>query len=311
MNFQQLRIIRETIRCHFNLTDASHALATSQSGVSKHIRDLEDELGVELFIRRGKRLLGLTDAGREIAAYVDRILLDAGNIKRVAADLGQAEIGELVIATTHTQARYALPPVIARFRQQYPGVHLVLHQTSPAEIADMLLEGRADIGIATEAVTQHADLVAFPYYSWRHSIVVPRGHALQHIPMLGLSDIARYPVITYHEGFTGRSTIDRVFAEAGLKLDVVMAALDADVIKAYVELGMGVGIVASMAMDPQRDTGLVALDGAHLFPESTSHIALRKVRFLRGYGFRFIEFCSSLLPEAEVRKRLLAEDQVK
>lgn len=302
MNFQQLRIIRETVRRNFNLTEVAAALATSQSGVSKHIKDLEDELGVELFVRKGKRLLGLTDPGREISGLVDRILLDAGNIKRITEQLSAADSGELVIATTHTQARYALPPVVAKFRQAFPNVHLVLHQTSPTEIAAMLLDGRADIGIATEAVSQHPDLMAFAYYSWRHTVIVPNGHPLEQVERLALSDVARFPVITYHEGFTGRPTIDRAFEEAGQKPDIVMAALDADVIKAYVELGMGVGIVASMAVDPQREPALAVLDSAHLFSDNTSHIALRRGRFLRGFGYRFIEACSPTLTEDAIRK---------
>lgn len=302
MNFQQLRIIRETVRRNFNLTEVAAALATSQSGVSKHIKDLEDELGVELFVRKGKRLLGLTDPGREISGLVERILLDAGNIKRITEQLSAADSGELVIATTHTQARYALPPVVARFRKAFPNVHLVLHQTSPAEIAAMLLDGRADIGIATEAVSQHPDLMAFAYYSWRHTVIVPKGHPLEQVERLALSDVARFPVITYHEGFTGRPTIDRAFEEAGQKPDIVMAALDADVIKAYVELGMGVGIVASMAVDPQREPALAVLDSAHLFSDNTSHIALRRGRFLRGFGYRFIEACSPTLTEDAIRK---------
>lgn len=304
MNFQQLRIFRETVRRNFNLTEVAGALATSQSGVSKHIKDLEDELGVELFIRKGKRLLGLTDPGREISGVVERILLDAGNIKRITEQLSASDSGELVIATTHTQARYALPPVVAKFRQAFPNVHLVLHQTSPTEIAAMLLDGRADIGIATEAVSQHPDLIAFPYYTWRHTVIVPNGHPLEQDRPLTLADIARFPVITYHEGFTGRPAINRAFEEAGETPDIVMAALDADVIKAYVELGMGVGIVASMAVDPQRDITLAVLDSAHLFAESTSHIALRRGRFLRGFGYRFIEGCSAALNELLIKRKM-------
>jgi LysR family cys regulon transcriptional activator len=304
MNFQQLRIIRETVRRNFNLTEVAGALATSQSGVSKHIKDLEDELGVELFIRRGKRLLGLTDPGREISGVVERILLDAGNIKRITDQLSASDSGELVIATTHTQARYALPPVVAKFRQAFPNVHLVLHQTSPMEIAAMLLDGRADIGIATEAVSQHPDLIAFPYYTWRHTVIVPNGHPLEQDKPLTLANIARFPVITYHEGFTGRPAIDRAFEKAGETPDIVMAALDADVIKAYVELGMGVGIVASMAVDQQRDTTLAVLDSEHLFAESTSHIALRRGRFLRGFGYRFIEGCSPAIDEPLIKRQL-------
>ena len=305
MNFQQLRIVREAARRNFNLTEVADALATSQSGVSKHIKDLECELGVELFIRRGKRFLGLTEAGNHMLAYVERILTDTSSIKRISEDMRKADHGELVIATTHTQARYALPPVIAAFRQDFPHVHMVLHQTSPVEIARMLLEGKADIGIATESVSNHADLAAFPYYSWQHVVIVPSGHELDGKEHVTLADVASYPIITYHEGFTGRPAIDRAFEGAGLKPDIVMAALDADVIKAYVELGMGVGIVASMSINPARDTSLSVLAcDSPLFGTSTSHIALRRGRFLRGYAFRFITMCSSSLTENKIRKAL-------
>lgn len=312
MNFQQLRIMREAVRCKFNLTEVANTLATSQSGVSKHIKDLEDELGLPLFIRHGKRFLGLTEAGEEIVLYAKRILIDTANIRRVSEELRLSEAGELTIATTHTQARYALPPVIAAFRKAYPAVHLILHQTSPAEIAAMLLEGRADIGIATEAISTHAELVAFPYYSWHHSVIVPRGHELEsdrqegHSP-LTLTALARHPIVTYHEGFTGRPSIDRAFAEAGLKPDIVMAALDADVIKAYVELGMGVGIIASMAIDPARDGALAVLPGDGLFAQSTSHIALRRGRYLRGIAYRFMEACRPSLTERVINTALNAD----
>jgi LysR family cys regulon transcriptional activator len=307
MNFQQLRIIRETVRRQFNLTEVANALATSQSGVSKHIKDLEEELGVALFVRRGKRLLDLTEAGREIIGYVERILTDAGNIKRIADQLARADEGELTIATTHMQARYALPPVIAGFRRSFPSVRLVLHQSSPGEIATMLIEGRADIGIATEALAETEGLAAFPYYSWRHAVVVKKGHPLDTPHPLDLADLAGFPLVTYHHGFTGRPAIDRAFEAAGLAPDIVMEAIDSDVIKAYVELGLGVGIVAEQAIDPARDPGLVALDSAHLFPESTSHIAIRRGRFLRGFAYRFIEACRPDLTEAAIRKQFPAE----
>jgi LysR family transcriptional regulator, cys regulon transcriptional activator len=312
MNFQQLRIMREAVRCKFNLTEVAHVLAASQSGVSKHIKDLEDELGLPLFIRHGKRLLGLTEAGEEIVTYARRILVDTANIRRIAEEMGKAESGELTIATTHTQARYALPPVIAAFRKAYPAVHLLLHQASPVEIADMLLEGRADIGIATEALSTHAALATFPYYSWHHSVIVPRGHDLERYAQegqttLSLAKLAQHPIVTYHEGFTGRPMIDRAFAEAGLKPDIVMAALDADVIKAYVELGMGVGIIAAMAFDPARDLALTLLPAEALFEQSTSHIALRRGRYLRGFAYRFIEMCRPALTQKIIRAGLDAE----
>lgn len=292
VNFQQLRIIRETLRHNFNLTEVANALYTSQSGVSKHIKDLEDELGVELFIRRGKRLLGLTEPGKELAQIVERILLDTANIKRLADQFAKSDRGEMVIATTHTQARYALPSAIAGFRKEFPDVHLILHQGTPREIAAMLNDGTADIGIATEALEETPDLATFPFYSWHHGVIVPKGHPLETAVPLTLEKISEWPIITYSEGFTGRPTIDVAFASAGLAPDIVMAALDADVIKTYVEIGLGVGIVASMAFDQKRDVTLRLLDADHLFPKSTSRIAVRRGRFLRGFAYRFIELCS-------------------
>lgn len=301
MNFQQLRIIRETVRRNFNLTEAANALYTSQSGVSKHIKDLEDELGVELFVRRGKRLLGLTDPGKELVGLVDRILLDTQNIKRLGEQFSTRDHGQLVIATTHTQARYALPPIVAAFKAQFPRVHLVLHQASPAEIAAMLVDGTADIGIATEALAARPEIATFPYYSWHHVAVVPAGHPLETAPAPALADLAAYPLITYHAGFTGRALIDTTFAHAGLEPDIVMSALDADVIKTYVELGLGVGIIASMAFQPERDTRLRLVDMAPLFPATTSLIAVRRGSYMCGYAYRFIGLCSPSLDAGSVR----------
>jgi LysR family cys regulon transcriptional activator len=291
MNFQQLRIIRETVRCNFNLTEVAAALYTSQSGVSKHIKDLEDELGIELFVRRGKRLLGLTEPGAEMAAIVERVLLETANMKRLAEQFVRSDHGELTVATTHTQARYALPTVVAAFKQAYPDVRLVLHQGNPNEIAAMLLDGDADIAVATEGLIDSPQILAYPYYSWHHGVVVPQDHPLTAVKPLTLAAIAEWPIITYHKGFTGRGHIDERFAEAGLTPDIVMAALDADVIKSYVELGMGIGIVASMAFLADRDTPLQLLDSTHLFEAQTSRIAIRRGRYLRGYAYRFIELC--------------------
>jgi LysR family transcriptional regulator, cys regulon transcriptional activator len=301
MNFQQLRIVREAVRCNFNLTDVAAALYTSQSGVSKHIKDLEDELGVELFIRRGKRLLGLTEPGRELSGVVERILVDAANVRRLAQQFSQSRSGELKVATTHTQARYALPAAVAAFRAMFPEVRLMLHQGSPVELVQMLLEDRVDIAIATESLLDSGDILAYPYYSWHHGLVVPDGHPLLEARPLTLEAIAEWPVITYHEGFTGRSHIDERFASAGLSPDIVMSALDADVIKTYVELGMGVGIIASMAFVPERDKGLRLIDCSGLFDEQTSRIALRRGRYLRGYAYRFIELCAPGLTEKVLR----------
>jgi LysR family cys regulon transcriptional activator len=292
MNFQQLRIIRETARCNFNLTEVGNRLYTSQSGVSKHIKDLEDELGVELFVRKGKRLLGMTEPGREMLKIVERLLLDAQNIKNLADQYSQQDVGQLTIATTHTQARYILPAVVLAFRQEYPKVKLHLYQGSPQEIAQLLLEGRADIGIATETLGNVEGLLSYPYHHWHHSVIVPQGHVLGKKRKLSLEAIAEHPIITYHEGFTGRARIEQAFAEAGLKPDIVLSALDADVIKAYVALGLGVGIIASLAFDPARDEGMQLLDGAHLFPENITRIAIREGHLLRRFGYRFIAMCA-------------------
>jgi LysR family cys regulon transcriptional activator len=304
MNFQQLRIIREAVRRDFNLTEVANALYTSQSGVSKHIKDLEDELGIELFVRRGKRLTGLTAPGKELVGIVERMLLDALNIKRLAEQFSNRDVGQLTVVTTHTQARYALPEVVAKFKAEFPKVHLALHQGSPKELAAMLRAGEADIGIATEALDEEADLVAFPWYQWRHAAIVPGNHPLAAAGRFTLADLAEYPLITYHEGFTGRGRIDRAFADAGLTPDIVMSALDADVIKTYVELGLGVGIVASMAYHPRKDEGLTLLDGADIFPTNTTRIAVRRGHYLRGFAYRFIELCSADLTENAVRAAL-------
>ncbi len=292
MNFQQLRIVRETVRCNFNLTEVANRLYTSQSGVSKHIKDLEDELGVELFVRKGKRLLGMTEPGREMLKIVERLLLDAQNIKNLADQYSQQDVGQLTIATTHTQARYMLPEVVLAFRQEYPKVKLHLYQGSPQEIAQLLLEGRADIGIATETLGGVEGLLSYPYHSWHHGVIVPQGHALAKKKKLTLEAIAEHPVITYHEGFTGRARIEQAFAEAGLKPDIVLSALDADVIKSYVALGLGIGIIASLAFDPVRDEGMQLLDCAHLFPENITRIAIREGHLLRRFGYRFIAMCA-------------------
>ncbi|GHT90107.1 CysB family transcriptional regulator [Betaproteobacteria bacterium] len=291
MNLQQLRIVRETIRQDFNLTEVAGALFTSQPGVSKHIKDLEDELGVEIFTRRGKRLLGLTEPGRELSGVVERILLDTQNLRRIADQFSNRESGNFVLATTHTQARYALPQVIKWFKETYPKVHLVLHQGGPKEIADMLAVGDADVGIATEGLVGAEKLATFPCYSWRHAIIVPTGHPLIKIHAEGkltLEAIAEYPIITYHSGVTGRSHIDEAFNQAGIVPDIVLSAIDADVIKTYVSLGLGVGLIAAMAFDPAQDRDLLLLE-SELFPTNTTVIAVRKGAWLRDYAYTFIE----------------------
>ena len=301
MNFQQLRILGETVKHNFNLTEVAGALNTSQSGVSKHIKDLEEELGIALFERKGKRLLGLTEPGRELITIVERMLIDARNIKRIGEQFSQRDEGELRISTTHTQARYVLPPVVAKFRAAFPKVRLVLHQANPREIAAMLIDGAADVGIATETLALEPQLATFPYLRWNHAVIVPKGHALTKAKPLTLDAIADHPIVTYDGAFTGRSKIDATFAKAGLSPDIVLEALDSDVIKTYVELGLGVGIIAAIAYDCARDGGLTLLDASHLFEANVSRLAIRRGRTQRDFAYRFIELLAPELTEALVR----------
>jgi LysR family cys regulon transcriptional activator len=304
MNLQQLKIIIETAKQNFNLTEVANTLFTSQSGISKHIKDLEDELGIELFVRKGKRFLGLTEPGKELIQIAERMLLDAKNIKKLADQFSQSDHGQLTIATTHTQARYALPEVIRQFKNAFPKVHLAIHQGSPNEIVDMLKKGEADIGIATESISQIAELVTFPFYNWHHAIIVPKGHALENKKDVTLEEIADYPLVTYHEGFTGRKSIDEAFLKKNLSPDIVISALDADVIKTYVELDLGIGIIASMAYQKERDTKLSLVDSKNLFSNNTTHIAIRQGHYLRGYAYKFLELCSKDLNEAKIKSAI-------
>ncbi len=305
MNFQQLRIIKEAVRHNFNLTEVAAALFTSPSGVSKHIKDLEEQLGVLLFERRGKRLLGLTEPGRELIPIVERILADAGNIKQLAQQFAARDEGSLTVATTHTQARYALPPIVAYFKEAFPNVRLALRQGSPTGIAALVRDGEADIGIATEALDDEPELVTLTYYKWRHTLVVPAGHPLDGKPSPTLADIAAWPIVTYHDGFSGRGKIDRAFADAGIVPDIVLSAFDADVIKAYVEVGLGIGLIASMAYDPTRDVGLRKINVNALFGENVAKIAVRRGTLLRDFALKFIQLCNPALTPDVVRAAVL------
>lgn len=308
MNFQQLRSVREAVRCGYNLTEVANMLHTSQPGVSRQIRELEEELGVEIFGRAGKRLTGLTPPGKDLLPIVERLLLDAENLKRAGQDYSAQLEGQLSVAATHSQARYALPHVVKDFRDQFPKVTLHLHQGSPKQVAAMLLSGEADIGVATEALADYPQLVTLPCYRWTHSIVVPPGHPLlaQDGPVT-LEQLARYPIITYELGYTGRAHIDNAFATAGLRPEVVLTAMDADVIKTYVELGMGVGIVASVAVDEERDAHLRILDAGHLFQVNVTRLGLRRGAWLRGYAYGFIETFVPTLSREVVAKALANE----
>ena len=294
MNFQQLRSVREAVRQRFNLTDVAEALHTSQPGVSRQIRELEDELGVELFIRAGKRLTGLTQPGAQLLPIVERLLADADNLRHAAQDFASQDSGSLSIAATHSQARYALPSAVKDFRELFPKVTLSLHQGSPRQVAEMLLSGEADVGIATEALAHYDQLVTLPCYRWTHSVVVPPDHPLLQGP-LTLERLSRFPIVTYDAGYTGRTHIDEAFAKAGIQPQVVLTAMDADVIKTYAELDLGVGIVASIAYDEERDRNLRAIDAGHLFEVNMTRLAFRRGHFLRGYMYSFIEtFAPSL-----------------
>ena len=298
MKLRQLSYIHEVARRGLNVTAAADALFTSQPGVSKQIRMLEEELGVDIFIRNGKQLSEITPAGKRILEFADRVLNEVGNIKNVAEEFRDADRGDLSIATTHTQARYALPPVIQRFKASFPRVSLHLHQGSPPQIARMAAEGQTDFAIATEALEHFEQLVMLPCYHWNRCILVKPDHPLTQVSRLELEDVAAHPLITYTFGFTGRSKLDQAFAARGLKPDVVLTAVDADVIKTYVRLGLGIGIVADMAFDPKQDSDLVALRADHLFETSTTHIGFRRGLFLRGYMYQFIEtFAPHLHPE--------------
>lgn len=308
MNFQQLRSVREAARCGFNLTEVAAVLHTSQPGVSRQVRELEEELGVELFVRSGKRLLGLTPAGEALLPIIQRVLLDAESLRRAGQELQGRDEGRLSIAATHSQARYALPPVVRDFRKRYPRVTLHLHQGSPKQVAEMLLSGEADIGVATEALASFDQLVTLPCYRWSHSVVVPPGHPLLSLGRsLTLQDLVSHPIITYEIGYTGRSHIDDAFAKAGLAPQVVLTAMDADVIKTYVELEMGVGIVASIAFDEERDSRLCAIDAGHLFQVNLTRLGLRRNHWLPGFAFEFIEaFVPTLTREAVLQAQITA-----
>ncbi len=307
MNFQQLRSIRETARRGYNLTEVANALFTSQPGVSRQIRELEEELGVIIFERNGKRLTGMTEPGKGILKIIDRLLVEAENLQQASRDYAGQDSGTLTIAATHTQARYALPKVVQSFRQDFPDVRIALQQSSPEHIAQWVLSGKADIGIATEGLSQFPDLVSFPCYRWSHLIVVPDGHPLLNRSPIRLEDLAAFPLITYDVGFTGRGHIDAAFAEAGLAPDIVLTAMDSDVIKQYVTLGMGVGIVASMAFDHGRDRGLRAVEASHLFAANVTRLALRRGAYLRKYAYHFISQFAPEVSRAEI-DRLVNEE---
>ena len=284
MNLQQLKYLCAVVDHGLNVSDAAIALYTSQPGISKQIRQLEDELGLRVFVRQGKRLASLTPAGEIVVATARRALREIGNMKRVADEFRSEDAGTLAIATTHTQARYVLPKVLSAFAAQFPKVRVMLHQGNPVQVAEQTVAGEADVGIATESLADYPELVTLPCYRWNRCVLVRKGHVLAKTAPLTLEALAQHPIVTYDFAFTGRSA----FAAKRLQPNVVLTALDSDVIKTYVELGMGAGIVARMAYDPEKDQAFEMLDASHLFATSTTRLALRRGVFLRGYIYQFI-----------------------
>ncbi len=304
MNFQQLRSIREAARRGYNLTEVANVLFTSQPGVSRQIRELEEELGVDIFERNGKRLTGLTEPGKGILQIVERLLLEAENLRQASEEYSGEKRGTLTVATTHTQARYVLPKVVQAFRNAFPEVRIALQQSSPEHIAEWVLSGKADIGIATEGLSRFEDLISFPCYRWSHVIVVPQEHPLAAHAAPGLAELAAYPLITYDVGFTGRSHIDEAFKQAGIDTDIVLTAMDSDVIQQYVALGLGVGIVASMAVEDSRNKGLRVIEAAHLFAPNVTRLAVRRGAYLRSYTYDFISQFAPELNRADIEHAL-------
>jgi len=309
MKLQQLRYIWEVSKNNLNVSATAENIYTSQPGISKQIRILEDELGIPIFTRNGKHLTDMTPAGEKIIAIAGQMLMQAENIKNIAKEYRDESKGSLSIATTHTQARYVLPPIIKEFMQAKPNVSLDIQQGTPIQISEMVAQGKVDIAIATEAIELFDNLIMLPCYSWDRCILVPKGHELSKLSSLSLNDVARYPLITYVFGFTGRSKLDDAFREESLNPDVALTAVDADVIKTYVRLGLGVGIVARMAYDKNIDQDLVAIDAGHLFGKSITKIGIRKDTFLRGYMYDFIKLFAPHLSSEIINKAMELKEQ--
>jgi LysR family cys regulon transcriptional activator len=309
MKLQQLRYIVEVMRRGLNVSEAAEALYTSQPGVSKQIKLLEDELGVMIFERSGKRFTGVTEPGRAVIARAEQILREAENLVRLGKDYAGGETGTLTIAATHTQARYAMPPAVREFMAHHPTVQLILRQGTPTQIADWVEKGDADIGIATEVLNDRAGLVSLPVCQWWHCVIATQEHAITKTQPLSLMELARWPLITYNPDFTGRSRINQAFERHNLAPKIVLTALDADVIKTYVGMGLGLGIIAAMAVDPARDAGLEALCAKHLFESNTTRIALRHGVFPRRFEYDFIRLFAPHLDKWAVDSALQGEGE--
>lgn len=306
MNLQQLRFIQETIRHNYNLTEASHALHTSQPGVSKGIIELENELGIRIFDRYGKRIRGLTKNGQQLSGIIDRILQEIENLRRVSRELSQGDEGNLIIGCTHTQARYFLPDLILQFRKKFPKVKLSIVESNPVSLAKQVLNENVDLALATESISTVEGIIPLHCYDWGHTVVAPQDHPLaqkfMNNPMsLTLQDLAEYPLVTYDPAFSGRAKIDAAFEKADLKPKIALEAVDSDVIKTYVELNLGIGIVAAMAYHPERDRNMVSIPVSHLFGINRTWVGIKKDTFIRHYFYEFLLLCA---PGEEPRAKL-------
>ena len=304
MNLHQLRFVQEAARRGLNLTEAAKALHTSQPGVSKAIIELEEELGIDIFTRHGKRLKRITEPGQHVLDSIAVIMREVGNLKRIGEQYSAQDTGTLSIATTHTQARYVLPLPVAKLREQYPKVNISLHQGAPDQVARMVIEETAEIGIATESLANYPELVTLPCYEWQHVLVLPAAHALSKKERLTLEDIAFEPLITYHPSFTGRTRIDNAFAQRQLTPRIVLEAIDSDVIKTYVRLGLGIGIVAEMAVDGDKDPDLVTRPLGQLLGKNVARIALKRGAYLRDFVYHFASLLSDRLDKDLILKAM-------
>jgi LysR family transcriptional regulator, cys regulon transcriptional activator len=310
MNLHQFRFIQEAVRRNLNLTETAKALFTSQPGISKAILELEDELGVDIFARHGKRLRRITEPGAEVIKAIEIIMREVGNLKRIGEEFSMQDAGTLSIATTHSQARYFLPEPVAQLRKRFPKVNISLHQGSPAQVAQMVLDEVADIGIATESISEIDGLVSLPCYEWQHAVVMPAGHPLMQIERISLEDLSLEPLVSYHPSFSGRTRVDQAFAARRLRPNIVLEAIDADVIKTYVRLGLGVGIVAEIAVrDDPVGGDLVSRPVGHLFGQSITRVAFKRGAYLRNFVYAFAEMLSDRLNRTLITRAMSGDPQ--
>ena len=304
MKLQQLRCIFQIVQSEFNISKASEVLNTSQPGVSKQIKLLEDEIGIKIFQRNGKRLVNLTEPGELVLSSIETILHESNNIKVISEEYIEKDQGTFTIATTHTQARYKLPKVVEEFVKKYPKINLNIHQGNPSQVTDQIINGAADVGIATESINLSADIHTIPCYQWNRCVVMPKNHPLTEVRKITLEDLAAYPMITYDYAFTGSTIVSEVFKNANIEPNIMLTAIDADVIKTYVSLNMGIGLIAEMAFDASTDHPMVSRDVSHLFPLSTTYIGIRRENFLRKYTSDFIRMFIPKVSENELKKIL-------